>query len=65
MSGMDIITIRMQHGRVVPAALSQQSAFNQLFRQLSRLRFMDFPGNDLAAVNVHDQVEVPVLTTHR
>ncbi|AOY87697.1 hypothetical protein BKP64_05660 [Marinobacter salinus] len=26
---------------------------------------MDFPGHDLAAIDIHDQVQIPVLTTHR
>jgi hypothetical protein len=30
---------------------------------LSGLILMDFPGDDFAAVDVHDQVEVPVLAS--
>lgn len=57
--------IRMQHRRRVPATFTQQGALHQPFRQVAGLTVIHFPGNNLAAINVQYQVQVPVLATDR
>ena len=39
----------------MPATFSQQGTFQKLFSQLARFRVVDFPSNDFAAVDIHDQ----------
>ena len=53
----------MQNRRSVGATFAQQRPLNQVFSMRSGLILMDFPGDDFAAVDVHDQVEVPVLAS--
>jgi hypothetical protein len=48
----------VQHWWIVPTALPKQSRINRLFRQFIGLGVMDLPGNDLAAVDVYDQVQI-------
>jgi glutathione peroxidase-family protein len=45
-------------------SFAQQSSINELFGKFAGLGFVDFPSHNFAAAEVHDQVQITVLTAH-
>jgi hypothetical protein len=45
-------------------SLAQQSSINELCGKFAGLGFVDFPSHNFAAAEVHDQVQIPMLTAH-
>ena len=56
--------VGMQHGRGVNTALSQHGTVDELASPTPTFRLEHFSSNDLAAVEVEDQVEIEELPAH-
>ncbi|MTI77748.1 hypothetical protein [Marinobacter adhaerens] len=65
LSVYEVIDPPLSRGGVFTQPSQNNAAVSQLPSQFSEFGLMDLPGDDLAALNANNQVQIPILTTHR